>query len=227
MDERFIRTAMVIGEDSLETLSKKKVCIFGVGGVGGYVAEALARSGIGHFMLVDNDTVSTSNINRQIIAFESTVGQYKTKLMQKRIYDINPMVKVDTYEMFYLPENAHEIDLSDCDYIVDCIDTITAKLDIIQRADSMGIKIISSMGTGNKLEPTMLEVTDIYKTSVCPLAKVMRKELKKREIKKLKVVYSKEEPKRKGESDRVPGSTAFVPSAAGLIIASEVVKDLL
>jgi len=225
MDERFIRTAMVIGEDSLETLSKKKVCIFGVGGVGGYVAEALARSGIGHFMLVDNDTVSTSNINRQIIAFESTVGQYKTKLMQKRIYDINPMAKVDTYEMFYLPENADEYPLEEYDYIADAIDTVAAKVELAVRAERLGVPMIAAMGAGNKLDPTKFEVADIYKTQVCPLAKVMRRELKARGVKHLKCVYSTEVSV-KTEGGLV-GSMPHVPTAAGFIIAGEIIRDII
>ncbi len=227
MDERFERMAMVTGTQAVECLKEKTVAIFGIGGVGGYVAESLARSGIGNFKLIDNDVVSLNNINRQIIALSNTVGQYKTKVMEERIKNINPNANVVTYEMFYLPDNADAVDLSDCDYIVDCIDTVTAKLNIIERAKKLDKKVISSMGTGNKLNPLMLEVTDIYKTSVCPLAKVMRKELRNRQIKDVKVVYSKEEPKYADEKTRTPGSSAFVPSVAGIVIGSEVVKDLL
>ena len=227
MADRFDRTEMLIGKDGLSCLSKSKVLIFGIGGVGGYVTEALARSGIGSMVLVDNDTVSVTNINRQIIATDSTVGMYKTEVMKTRILDINPEAQVEVRNCFYLPENAEEFDFSQYDYIVDAIDTVTAKLDIIERAGKALVPVISCMGTGNKLDPTKLVVTDIYKTSVCPLAKVMRRELRKRGITGLKVVYSTEEPIKNEEIGRVPGSVAWVPPVAGLIAAAEVVKDLI
>ena len=227
MENRFDRTEMLIGKDGLSCLSKSKVLIFGIGGVGGYVTEALARSGVVSMVLVDNDTVSVTNINRQIIATDSTVGMYKTEVMKTRILDINPEAQVEVRNCFYLPENAEEFDFSQYDYIVDAIDTVTAKLDIIERAGKALVPVISCMGTGNKLDPTKLVVTDIYKTSVCPLAKVMRRELRKRGITGLKVVYSTEEPIKNEEIGRVPGSIAFVPPAAGLIAAAEVVKDLI
>ena len=227
MENRFDRTEMLIGKDGLSCLSKSKVLIFGIGGVGGYVTEALARSGVGSMVLVDNDTVSVTNINRQIIATDSTVGMYKTEVMKTRILDINPEAQVEVRNCFYLPENAEEFDFSRYDYIVDAIDTVTAKLDIIERAGKASVPVISCMGTGNKLDPTKLVVTDIYKTSVCPLAKVMRRELRKRGITGLKVVYSTEEPIKNEEIGRVPGSVAWVPPVAGLIAASEVVKDLI
>lgn len=227
MENRFDRTEMLIGKESLSSLSKAKVLIFGIGGVGGYVTEALARSGIGSMVLVDNDTVSVTNINRQIIATDSTVGMYKTEVMKTRILDINPEAQVEVRNCFYLPENAEEFDFSRYDYIVDAIDTVTAKLDIIERAGKASVPVISCMGTGNKLDPTKLVVTDIYKTSVCPLAKVMRRELRKRGITGLKVVYSTEEPIKNEEIGRVPGSVAWVPPVAGLIAAAEVVKDLI
>ena len=225
MEEQFSRTALLLGIDAVERLKKSCVAVFGLGGVGGYVTEALARSGVGHFILFDNDTITELNLNRQIIALHSTIGKYKTEVMRERIKDINPDARVDINTVFYLPENADQFDLSCCDYIVDAIDTVTAKLDIISRASELGVPVISAMGTGNKTEPTRLEVTDIYKTSVCPLARVMRRELKARGIRHLKVVYSKEEPK-KGIG-RVPASCAFVPSVAGLIIAGEVIRDLI
>ena len=227
MENRFDRTEMLIGKESLSSLSKAKVLIFGIGGVGGYVTEALARSGVGSMVLVDNDTVSVTNINRQIIATDSTVGMYKTEVMKTRILDINPEAQVEVRNCFYLPENAEEFDFSQYDYIVDAIDTVTAKLDIIERAGKALVPVISCMGTGNKLDPTKLVVTDIYKTSVCPLAKVMRRELRKRGITGLKVVYSTEEPIKNEEIGRVPGSVAWVPPVAGLIAAAEVVKDLI
>ncbi len=239
MDNRFIRTEMLIGNEGLEKLKNSKVAVFGIGGVGGYVCEALARSGIGKFILVDNDTVSISNINRQIIALESTVGMYKTEAMAKRIKDINPNAEVKIYNKFYLGEEDDCIIDDDCNYIVDAVDTVTAKIALILAGERMGIPVISSMGTGNKLNPAMFEITDIYKTSVCPLAKVMRKELKTRGIKKLKVLYSKEEPikasmseeelLKKGENTnkrRTPASISFVPPVAGLMIGGEVIKDL-
>ncbi len=194
MENEFSRTEMLIGKEGIKKLSKAKVAIFGIGGVGSFVAEGLARSGIGNFVLVDNDKVSITNINRQIIATTKTVGEYKVDLMKERILEINPHAKVDTYNVFYMPECEEKILDDTVDYIVDAVDTVTAKIYLVEQANSLNIPIISSMGTGNKLDPTKFEVTDIYKTSVCPLAKVMRKELKERNIKKLKVVYSKEEP---------------------------------
>lgn len=237
--EQFVRTEMLLGAGAMDKLKNAQVAVFGVGGVGGYVVEALARSGVGKFDLIDNDTVALSNINRQIIATHSTVGKYKVDVMKERILDINPKAEVTVHKCFYLPENADEFDFTKYSYIVDAIDTVTAKLDLIVRAKEAGVPIISSMGTGNKLDPTQLEVTDIYKTSVCPLARVMRTELKKRGIPKLKVVYSKEQPRKvqKKETDKinsentgrikdVPGSVAFVPSVAGLIIAGVVIDDI-
>lgn len=239
MDNRFIRTQMLIGNEGLEKLKNSKVAVFGVGGVGGFVCEALARAGIGSLILVDNDTVSISNLNRQIIATEETIGRAKTEVMKERILSINPDCKVTGHNTFYLPGVGGIIG-KDTTYIVDAIDTVTAKIQLVMDAKEMGIPIISSMGTGNKMNPTQLMVADIYKTSICPLAKVMRKELKQRGIKKLKVVYSKELPLecKLSEEDliamgentnkrRTPGSISFVPPVAGLIIASEVVKDLL
>lgn len=231
MSEQFSRTEMLLGEGSTELLKKKKVAVFGIGGVGGYVVEALARTGVGKFDLIDSDTVALSNLNRQIIATGKTVGQYKTDVMRDRILDINPEAEVTVHKCFYLPENAAEFDFSSYDYVVDAVDTVTAKIDIIISAKKAGTPVISAMGAGNKLNPAMFTVADIYQTSVCPLAKVMRRELKKRGVQELKVVYSKEEPKKQktdSEGGRpVPGSVAFVPSVAGLILASEVIKDLL
>ncbi len=230
--EALVRTAALIGSEAVDRLAGSKVCIFGIGGVGGYVCEALARSGIGAFMLVDNDIVSRSNINRQIIALESTVGQPKVLVMKKRILDINPDAKVETIQDFYLPERRGAYDFSQYDYVVDCIDTVTAKIDLILAAKEAQVPVISCMGTGNKLEPTRLEVADLYRTSVCPLARVMRSELRKRGVSSLKVVYSKEEPKQsvhlaEGDGTRsVPASIAFVPATAGLILAGEIIKDL-
>lgn len=233
MSETFIRTELLLGSEGVEKLKQSKVAIFGVGGVGGYVAEALARSGVGSFVLVDKDVVSQSNINRQIIATTKTIGMSKTQAMRERILDINPEAQVEVRECFFLPETAGEFDFTQYSYVVDAVDTVTAKVELVMQAKAAGIPIISSMGAGNKLDPTRFEVADIYKTSVCPLARVMRRELKKRNIKSLKVVYSKEEamtPKEllSDESKRViPGSIAFVPSVAGLIIAGEVVKDIV
>ena len=239
MKEQYIRTAMLLGEEGVEHLAAKRVAVFGIGGVGGHVVEALARSGVGAIDLIDNDTVSISNINRQIIATHDTVGQYKTQVMKKRILSINPECRVTTYECFYLPEEKHRFPFSEYDYIIDAIDTVTAKLDLAVTGHELGIPVISSMGTGNKLDPTRLEVADIYETSVCPLAKVIRRELKARGIPKLKVVYSREPamtpkevgvretPTESGQVRRaVPGSTACVPAVAGLIIAGEVIKAL-
>lgn len=234
MLEQFSRTELLFGEDNMERLKGARVAVFGVGGVGGYVVEALARSGVGTLDLIDNDTVCLSNLNRQIIATLKTVGQYKVDVAKERILDINPEAKVNTYRTFYLPETKDEFDFRDYDYIVDAIDTVSGKIQLVLQAKEAGTPIISSMGAGNKINPAMFEVTDIYKTSVCPLAKVMRTELKKRGVKKLKVVYSKEKPLKpacelKEETQRrsTPGSNAFVPSTVGLIIASEVIKDIL
>ena len=236
-DTRFIRTEVLVGEAGIKKLFESKVAIFGLGGVGGHVCEALARGGIGNFILVDKDIVSVSNINRQIIATDDTVGRYKTEVMQERIRSINPNCNVKIYNTFYLPSVSGIIE-EDTNYIVDAIDTVSGKIQLVIDANNMNIPIMSSMGTGNKLEPTMLEVSDIYKTSMCPLAKVMRKELKNLNIEKLKVVYSKEKPRdsklpkeemaeEMGSKRGVVGSVSFVPSVAGLIIASEVIKDLL
>ena len=228
----FSRFELLVGEDNIQKLNQAHVIVFGVGGVGGYVVEALVRSGIGHITIVDNDVISLSNLNRQIIATQETIGQKKVDVMKKRILSIHPECDVTTLDMFYLPETADQIDLSQYDYVVDAIDTITSKIELAVRCDQK-IPLISSMGTGNKMNPALLQVSDIYKTSVCPLAKVMRRELKKRRVKHLKVVYSQELPMKPFASDEIthkrfiPGSTAFVPSSAGLLIASEVVKDLL
>ena len=223
MKEQFERTSLLIGEEAISKLNSAKVLIFGVGGVGGYVAEALARTGVGSITIVDKDTVSESNINRQIIALHSTVGRDKLDVLKERMLDINPELQVDARKCFFLPDNAHEFDFSQYDYIVDAVDTVTAKLQIIVQAKEAGVPVISAMGAGNKVHPEMFEIADIYKTEMCPLAKVMRRELKNRGIKKLKVVYSKEKPVYKGD---VPGSIAFSPSVAGLLMASEVVRDL-
>lgn len=222
--ERFVRTAGLVGDAAVRKLNRSSVAVFGVGGVGGYVVEALVRSGVGRVDIYDNDTVAESNINRQIIATSSTVGQNKVDVMKKRALDINPDVTVNAYKMFFMPDNSDDIDFSRYDYVVDAIDTVTAKIEIIVKAKENNVPVISAMGAGNKLHPEMFEIADIYKTSVCPLAKVMRRELKARKIKKLKVVYSKELPVVK---ERVPASIAFVPGVAGMIIAGEVVRDLV
>ena len=234
MEKEFIRTKMLIGKDGLEKLSKVKIAVFGIGGVGSYVVEGLARAGIQNFVLVDNDKVILSNLNRQIIATTKTLGEYKVDVAKRRILEINPDAKVETFKEFFLPETKGIID-DTIDYIVDCVDTVTAKIELVIRANKLNIPIISSMGTGNKLDPTKFEVTDIYNTSVCPLAKVMRKELRLRGIKDLKVVYSKEEPIKinrvencnNNHKKQAPGSISFVPSVAGLIISGEVVKDII
>lgn len=229
MKEEFTRTAMLIGEESVEKLSSVHIAVFGIGGVGGYVTEALARCGVGEFDLIDNDTVNITNINRQIIATHDTLGRYKTEVMKERILSINPDAKVDIHNTFYLPENSAEFDFRKYDYIVDAVDTVTAKIEIIMNAKKAGTPVISSMGTGNKLDPTRFQIADIYKTTVCPLAKVMRRELKKRGIDKLKVLYSKEEPIKQQAKEGIkptPASISFVPSAAGLIIAGEIIKEL-
>lgn len=254
MREEFIRTGLLIGENGIEQLQKAHIAVFGVGGVGGYVVEALARSGVGAFDLIDSDTVALSNLNRQIIATRQTVGQYKVDVMKERILSINPEAVVNAHRCFYLPETADAFDFTKYSYVVDAVDTVTAKLEIIMRAKEAGVPVISSMGAGNKLDPTKFQVTDIYKTTICPLARVMRRELKKRGVQDLKVVYSTEEalkpyempqdemqiPERdenvtgeKAENVQggvrkrsTPGSIAFVPSVAGLILAGEVVKDI-
>lgn len=232
MSETFLRTELLLGEEGIEALGRAAVAVFGIGGVGGYAAEALARSGVGAFLLVDRDVVSVSNINRQIIATIKTVGQSKVEVMRERILDINPRARVEVRNCFFLPENAGEFDFSAYSYVVDAVDTVTAKLELVMRAREAGVPVISSMGAGNKLDPTKFQVADIYETSVCPLARVMRRELRKRGVERLKVVYSTEEaltPKKilSDDSRRViPGSVAFVPSVAGLILAGEVVKDL-
>lgn len=234
MGERFSRTGLLIGEENLEKLRNAHIAVFGIGGVGGYAVEALARSGIGTLDLIDRDVISISNINRQIIALTSTLGKYKAEVAAQRVKDINPDVRVNVHNMFYTPETAGQFDFSEYDYIIDAIDTVTGKIELVMQADHARTPIISSMGAGNKLDPTLFEVSDIYKTSVCPLARVMRRELKKRGIKKLKVVYSKEQPveQQTREYDSItkkvtPASIAFVPSAAGLIIAGEVIKDII
>lgn len=224
MENQYTRTISVLGETAIEKLKKCRVAVFGVGGVGSYAVEALARTGVGAIDLIDNDTFNVTNINRQLYATHSTIGRYKVDVALERIRDINPDCAVTAHKMFYLSDNADTLDLSQYDYIVDAIDTVAAKVELIVRADKCGTPIISSMGTGNKLKPQMFEVSDIYKTSVCPLAKVMRARLKKEGIKKLKVVYSKEEPIT--NPDNIIGSVPFVPSVAGLIIAGEVVKEL-
>lgn len=225
MKEEFNREAMIIGEDAVSKLEGKHVAVFGIGGVGGFVCEALVRAGIGELTFIDRDVVDITNINRQIVALHSTIGKNKTEVMKQRALDINPSVRINTYNMFFLPETKDEIDFARFDYVVDCVDTVTGKICIIESAKAANVPVISSMGTGNKLDPKRFEVCDISKTSVCPLAKVMRKELKQRGIFDVKVVYSKEEPVDVGS--RTCGSISFVPSSAGLFIAGEVIKDLL
>lgn len=234
MNEFFSRQNIIFGSESLEILKKSRVAVFGVGGVGGYVCEALARSGVGALDIVDNDTVSLSNINRQIIALNSTVGRYKVDVMRERLLDINPDIIVNTYNCFFLKEKENEFDFEKYDYIVDAIDTVSGKLALAVVADKLNIPLISAMGAGNKTDPTQFEVTDIYKTSGCPLAKAMRKLCRENSVKKLKVVYSQELPTRKeeliddsSEKRSIPGSLSFVPSVMGLIMAGEVVKDLI
>ena len=249
MLNQFSRTQLLLGPEGMEKLKNARVAVFGIGGVGGYAVEALARSGVGALDLIDDDLVCLTNINRQIIATTKTVGRHKVDVAEERVHDINPHCVVQTYKTFYMPETADQFDFKEYDYIIDAIDTVTGKLELIVRAQEAGTPIISSMGAGNKLDPTAFEVADLYKTSVCPLAKVMRRECRKRGIKHLKVVYSKEEPirpledmsiscrkhcicppgaERKCTERRdIPGSTAFVPSVVGLIIAGEVIKDLI
>ena len=248
MLNQFSRTELLIGNESVEKLKKAKVAVFGIGGVGSFVVEGLVRAGIGNFILVDDDKVCLTNLNRQVIATHKTVGKYKVDVAKERILDINPNANIETYQEFFMPDSKEILD-NTVDYIVDAVDTVTAKIELVIRANKLNIPIISCMGTGNKLDPTKFEVTDIYKTSVCPLAKVMRKELRARGIKELKVVYSKEEPivpdetlecscktgcicppgtKRKCTiRNQVPGSISFVPSVAGLIIAGEIIKDII
>lgn len=239
MAERFSRTELIFGENAMKRLAAARVAVFGVGGVGGYAVEALARSGIGALDLIDDDRVSISNLNRQIIALESTVGQYKVDVAAARIHDINPDCIVNAVRAFFTPETASEFDFSQYNYVIDAIDTVSGKIALAECCDRVGTRLISSMGAGNKLDPTAFEVADIYKTSVCPLARVMRYELKRRGIKRLKVVYSKEQPlsppreavpqvESRGTSvgKIVPGSNAFVPSVAGLILAGEVIKEI-
>lgn len=236
MENQFLRTEMLLGADAMKTLQKSRVAIFGIGGVGGHVVEALVRSGVGAVDLIDSDTVCLSNLNRQIIATHSNIGKYKVDAMKERVLDINPDCKVEVHKCFYLPDTKDAFHFLDYDYVVDAVDTVTAKLQLVEEAEKYHVPIISSMGAGNKMNPADFEVADIYQTSVCPLAKVMRRELKKRGISKLKVVYSKEvalkpqtqEQENEQETRKIaPGSNAFVPSVAGLIIASEVVKDLI
>lgn len=234
MLEQFARTGLLLGEENMQKLEKARVAVFGIGGVGGYVVEALARSGVGTFDLIDNDTVALSNLNRQIIATKDTVGRYKTEVMKERILSVNPEAEIHVHNCFYLPETAQGFQFSDYTYVVDAVDTVTAKIDIIMQAQAAGVPVISSMGAGNKLDATKLTVTDIYKTTMCPLAKVMRRELKKRGVKKLKVVYSTEKAiKPVGEVEEntgrrsTPGSISYVPSVAGLLIAGEIIKELI
>ena len=248
MLNQFSRTELLLGQEGMEKLYRARVAVFGIGGVGGYTVEALARSGVGTLDLIDDDKVCLTNLNRQIFATRKTVGQYKVDVAQQRILEINPKAVVHTYKTFYAPQTAELFDFSQYDYVVDAIDTVTGKLELVEQAEKAGVPIISSMGAGNKMDPTAFEVADIYETSVCPLARVMRKELKKRGIEKLKVVYSKEPPmtpiddmaiscrtncicspetaRKFTQRRQVPGSNAFVPSVVGLIIAGEVVKDL-
>lgn len=225
MEAQFSRTSLVFGEDAINQLASKNVMIFGIGGVGGYVTEALARSGIGKISIVDDDVVSESNINRQVIALHSTINKNKVDVMKERLLDINPNLQVQTYKCFFLPQNEDDFDFSKYDYIVDAVDTVTAKICIIEKAKRSNVPVISCMGTGNKLNPMGFKVADISKTSVCPLARVMRRELNSRNIKNVKVVYSEEKPSIVTKD--FPGSVSFVPGAAGLLIASEVIKDLL
>lgn len=225
MENQYTRTTALLGEKAIERLKQCRVAVFGVGGVGSYAVEALARSGIGAIDLIDSDVFGITNLNRQLYATHKTLGQYKVDTAKERVLDINPDCIVTVHKMFYLPENADSLDLTLYDYIIDAVDTVSAKVELIKRAKSVGVPVISSMGTGNKLKPEMLEVSDIYKTSVCPLAKVMRTRLKKEGIKALKVVYSKEPPTTNPEN--IIGSVPFVPSVAGLITAGEVIKDLI
>ena len=226
MENQFTRTELLIGQDALNKLSKTHIAIFGIGGVGGYVVEALARAGVGNLDLIDNDEVSVTNINRQIFALHSTIGKPKVEIAKERVLDINPEISIRTFKTFFEPKTSKEFDFTKYDYIIDAIDSVTGKIELVLKAKEVNVPIISCLGTGNKLHPEKFEISDIYKTSVCPLAKVMRTELKKRGIKKLKVLYSKENPiKQSGQ--RIPSSISFVPPVAGLIIAGEVIKDLI
>ena len=229
-ENQFERTALLLGKASVERLARKRVAVFGVGGVGGFVCEGLVRAGIGAIDIVDKDTVALSNLNRQLIDLHSTVGKNKVDVLEERLKDINKNLIIKKYKCFFLPETSETFDFREYDYVVDAIDTVTGKIELILKAKEAGVPIISAMGAGNKLDPTAFQVSDIYKTSVCPLARVMRRELKKRGVEKLKVVYSKEEPIKpqfeEGE-EVVPGSVSFVPPALGLIIAGEIVKDLI
>jgi len=237
MLDRFSRTEILFGHEAIERLKKSKVAIFGIGGVGGYVCEALVRSGVGHFVLVDNDTVCETNLNRQIIATEKTIGRYKVDVMEERMKEINSGVEVEARRCFFLPENAGDFDFGSYDYVVDAVDTVTAKIELIMRARKYNVPVISAMGAGNKLDPSRFKLADIYSTKVCPLARVMRRELKKRGVDRLKVVYSEEEPVTPEVSDEIaaglskkraiPGSNAYVPAVAGLILAGAVVEDLI
>ena len=228
-ESQFSRTELLLGEKSVENLAKKRIAVFGAGGVGGFVCEGLVRAGVGSLDIIDKDTVALSNINRQLIALHSTVGMNKVDVLEKRLKDINPNLVLRKYKCFFLPETSDSFYFREYDYVVDAIDTVTGKIELVLKAKEAGVPVISAMGAGNKLDPTAFQVADIYKTSVCPLARVMRRELKKRGIEKLKVVYSKEEPLKpdfaEGE-EVVPGSVSFVPSVMGLIIAGEIVKDL-
>lgn len=248
MLNQFSRTELLIGKEAIEKLNKAKVAIFGIGGVGSFVVEGLVRAGVENFILVDDDKICLTNLNRQLIATRKTVGRFKVEVAKERILEINPNAKVETYQEFFMPESEEILDET-VDYIIDCVDTVTAKIELVIRANKLNIPIISSMGTGNKLDPTRFEVTDIYQTSICPLAKVMRKELRTRGIKSLKVIYSKEEPIKLDDTmecsckngcicppgtkrkctvrNQVPGSISFVPSVAGLILAGEVIKDII
>lgn len=237
MNDQFQRTRMLIGQEGMDRLAAARVLVFGVGGVGGYVCEALCRAGVGRIDIVDKDVVDVTNINRQIIATHQTVGRPKVEVCRERMLSINPGVKVDARQCFYLPERAHDFDFGAYDYVVDAVDNVTAKIDIICNSKEAGVPVISSMGTGNKLDPSMFKIADIEKTKVCPLAKVVRKELRKRGISGVKVLYSEEEPKKpaveckdedgESTSKRMPASISFVPSAAGLMIAGRVVLDIL
>ena len=227
MEGIYQRSEMLFGKENIDKLKSSYVAVFGIGGVGSYTCEALARAGVGRLDLIDRDTVSPSNINRQLVALHSTVGQSKAQVMKQRIADINPDIKVNAIECFFLPENSSDFDFSKYDYVVDAVDNITAKLELVRCCDEAGTRIISSMGTGNKVKPEMFEVADINKTSVCPLAKVMRMKLRQMGIKKLKVVYSKEEPIKNFDNGRTPSSCSFTPPVAGMLLAAEVIKDIL
>ena len=227
MNNQFSRTELLLGRQAMDQLARSRVAIFGIGGVGGYICEALVRSGVGAFDLIDSDIVCPTNLNRQIIATTKTLGKDKVEVMKERILAINPEAKVTTYKCFFLPENAQNIPFREYDYIADAMDTVTAKIELIMRARENGIPIISSMGTGNKLDPSAFRITDLYKTNVCPLARVMRRELKKRGVKELKVLYSEEKPIRRYIDQSTPGSISFVPAVAGLMIGGEMIKDII